>query len=255
MSRIARREKTSAQRSPLRKDRSSSRGQDLHRPLLPCPQLLISSSSPSPVKQAVSTSNADLRPARNNVTLACNECKAKKAKCDGNDSCSRCTSKGLQCLFDQSRDRRRVRGMPAENTVLREKISQYERLFNSMYMTPAKEAVRVLHILRSCSIDFQHLPDCGDGLPLDELLQLVEEVQQGVTGSPDSYHDAARSTGSLSSFNSGHLSRLNATSGSSTGNTSLSPTSPVDYHLHNSKVCPFTSKSLVFFLVDITKVY
>lgn len=255
MSRNAGREKASAQRSPLRKDRSSSRGQDLHRPLLPCPQLLISSLSQIPAKQAVQTSNADLRPVRNNVTLACNECKAKKAKCDGNDPCSRCTGKGLECLFDQNRDRRRVRGLPAENAILKEKISQYERLFNTMYMTPAKEAVRVLHILRSCSVDFQQLPDCGDGLPLDELLQLVEEVQQGVTGSPDSYHGAGRSTGSLSSFNSGHLSRLNATSGISTGNTSLSPTSPVDYHLHNSKVCPFTSESLVFFLLDSTKVY
>jgi hypothetical protein len=243
------RESSFSERSPVRTDLSpppTTQSRDLYRPLLPCPQVLNPPSGPTLAGQAASNFEKLTRSARNNVTLACNECKVKKARCDGKDPCTRCTLKGLHCLFESNRDRRRVRGTPAETLILREKISQYQRLFTIMHETSAKEAVQILHLLRSCSNDIQQSPGNASGdFPLDELLQLVEQFNQG-SGSPDSIYGMKTPTSSPNSIDIAHLSRLNMRS-SNARSLGTSSTSPIEHHLHNSTVCSFTCTPSFFF--------
>ncbi|UNI22306.1 hypothetical protein JDV02_008206 [Purpureocillium takamizusanense] len=42
-------------------------------------------------------------PRRHQVRMACQRCRRKRAKCDGEDPCERCKEAGLECLFDHSR--------------------------------------------------------------------------------------------------------------------------------------------------------
>lgn len=229
-------EDASPEASSLSIDLLSTQSRDLYRPLLPCPQVLVSSQAQTAAAAVAPSSEKSSRPPRNNITLACNECKAKKARCDGGYPCTRCTGKGVDCRFDQNGDRRRVRAAPAENLILRERISQYQRLFTIMRDTPAKDAVRILHLLRSCSNGIQQSPgNAGDDLPIDELLHLVEEPHQS-PGSPESIRGVGRSQGSLISIDSAHVSPFN-TSDSKTGSPRIPSISRLDYQLQNSTVC------------------
>jgi hypothetical protein len=237
------REQISSKSFLLPEDASSPQEQNLQRPLLPLPQVLLSSSSSSPAAAAaaapaLAASDNRVRRLRNNVSLACNECKIKKARCDGGEPCSRCTIKGLHCLFDSGRDRRRIRGIPADNLILTERISQYQRLFRIMRNTSPTDAIRTLHHLRTCSHDFQPVSDAGDDLALEELLQLVEQVQHG-SSSPESLHGAGGSPTSLRSLNKAKLAHLEAISVSKQSSSILT-SSTIDPYLQNSMVCSST---------------
>lgn len=227
-------EQTSFKSPLLPEDASSPHDQYLQRPLLPFPQVLASSSS-SPVAPVLAASDRPLRRLRNNVSLACNECKVKKARCDGSEPCSRCTLKGLNCLFDSGRDRRRIRGIPTDSLILTERISQYQRLFRIMRNSSPSDAIRTLHHIRTCSHEFQLESDSSDDLALDELLQLVEQVQQGSSGS-ESLQYAGRSPTLLHSLNEAKLANLEATR-ISTQSSSIVATSTIDPSLQNSNVC------------------
>lgn len=241
-------ERASSKSFLLPEDASSPQDHCLQRPLLPQPQILASSSSSSsPVAPALAASDRSVRRLRNNVSLACNECKLKKAKCDGSEPCSRCTVKGLHCLFDSGRDRRRIRGIPANSLILTERISQYQRLFSIMRNTSPAEAIRTLHHLRTCSHDFQPpSADSTDDRSLHKLLQLVEQGQQG-SSSPESLHSVGGSPISLRSLNKAKLAHLEAIS-FGTQPSSPPTTSTMNPSLQNSMVCASTSSHSSSFL-------
>ncbi|CAG8908856.1 unnamed protein product [Penicillium egyptiacum] len=44
---------------------------------------------------------------RQNVSVACTECREKRTKCSGAMPCAKCTAKGCQCIYDPDSDRRR----------------------------------------------------------------------------------------------------------------------------------------------------
>ncbi|KAJ5751413.1 uncharacterized protein N7511_008378 [Penicillium nucicola] len=43
---------------------------------------------------------------RQNVSLACTECRQKRTKCSGTTPCANCTAKGCQCIYGSDRRRK-----------------------------------------------------------------------------------------------------------------------------------------------------
>lgn len=146
------------------------------RPLLPRPQLLDLNSSDLVTYTDASKS---ARRQRSNVTLACNECKSKKSKCDGQQPCGRCIEKKLHCYYDHNKDRRRIRGNSAGALLLAERLSQYQRLLFILRDAPGNQAVKILHHLRSSDYDIRLDPDDDETLEntgLPALLQYAETI-------------------------------------------------------------------------------
>jgi hypothetical protein len=116
---------------------------------------------------------------RKNVALACEECKVKKRRCNGKLPCRFCMDKALCCRFRPESDRRRVRGITKTFSVMSERVSKYERLFNVLRNGASSEAIQALHYLRSSPIESQQEPDYSNDIALDKVLQLVEETNGG----------------------------------------------------------------------------
>lgn len=237
----------SATSSPLTLDEAALLNTDessTPRPLLPRPQVL---GTKSPEVTPVAESSKPARRQRSNVTLACNECKSKKSKCDGRQPCSRCIDKKLNCYYDHGKDRRRIRGSTAETLLLSERLSQHQRLLHILRSTTGGQAIQILHHLRSSQHDL-HLDLDEDDITEDNglaaLLQFAEQVSQSDGTSnpgPSGSHGGGLSISSWPSqppmF---HRSRPDGIDGGTSphGNTTLPSLDTIDpeltvYRLHS----------------------
>ncbi|KAJ6442323.1 2-deoxy-D-gluconate 3-dehydrogenase [Purpureocillium lavendulum] len=70
-------------------------------------------------------------PRRHQVRMACQRCRKKRAKCDGEDPCERCLEAGLECLFDNSR-RESKDDLRAEIERLRRTNEQSDALLDAL---------------------------------------------------------------------------------------------------------------------------
>ncbi|UNI17857.1 hypothetical protein JDV02_004171 [Purpureocillium takamizusanense] len=70
-------------------------------------------------------------PRRHQVRMACQRCRRKRAKCDGEDPCERCTETGFECTFDHSR-RESKDDLRAEIGRLRRIIERSDALLDAL---------------------------------------------------------------------------------------------------------------------------
>ncbi|KZV96088.1 hypothetical protein EXIGLDRAFT_833872 [Exidia glandulosa HHB12029] len=68
---------------------------------------------------------------RPHASQACERCKRKKSRCDGNEPCGRCRGLGVSCTFTSAPDRRRVLSK-AEVMALHARISALEAEKNAI---------------------------------------------------------------------------------------------------------------------------
>ncbi|OAQ65631.1 nitrate assimilation regulatory protein nirA [Purpureocillium lilacinum] len=73
-------------------------------------------------------------PRRHQVRMACQHCRRKRAKCDGEDPCRRCKDAGLECAFDHSR-RKSKDDLRAEIERLRRISERNEALLDALSST------------------------------------------------------------------------------------------------------------------------
>ncbi|CAI6336210.1 unnamed protein product [Periconia digitata] len=66
-------------------------------------------------KRSISNGANDSRPQKRKVTRACDICKAKKAKCSGNQPCESCANRGWDCLYQSSYSRGKPPEVPLSN--------------------------------------------------------------------------------------------------------------------------------------------
>ncbi|CDM38396.1 Zn(2)-C6 fungal-type DNA-binding domain [Penicillium roqueforti FM164] len=86
-------------------------GQNALRPLRPMVQASLSQLQTSPSSCGK----------RQNVSLACTNCRQKRTKCSGALPCANCKAKLCQCIYDPSSDRRR-KSYSIESSALRQAL-------------------------------------------------------------------------------------------------------------------------------------
>ena len=88
---------------------------------------------------------------RTHVTMACDRCKRKRAKCDGDNPCSRCVDASDTCSYEQGKKDGRKRDLWTNSRVqlLSEQLDQYHSLFNILRTASSHDAAHILYYLRS----------------------------------------------------------------------------------------------------------
>ncbi|KAL6243552.1 Gypsy retrotransposon integrase-like protein 1 [Rhinocladiella similis] len=166
-------EQTVALRSPESSSQPSCRDSAgrIQRHILPWPQRSSYASTPLPYSNDLS-----LRRYRTNVTVACDLCKVKRAKCNGKNPCSRCTSKSLACSYDQGSDGRRGRSTSNEVQGLSDKVEQYQRFFDILRTSSPTAACNILHHLRSQNDEAMDGSDLANDTNLAKVLRYAETL-------------------------------------------------------------------------------
>jgi hypothetical protein len=103
--------------------------------------------------------------------FACEECRVKKRRCNRKYPCRICLNQAVCWQFRPESDRRRER---ATFSILFEKVSKYERLFDVLRGGSSGEAIQALYCLRSSHIENQQEPDCSNDMVLDKVLRLAD---------------------------------------------------------------------------------
>jgi hypothetical protein len=160
------------------RDASSDRGhvrdsRPARRPILPRPRALsvtAESPSPSPTRRLTRTQ-------RTNVTIACDGCKIKRTRCDGQKPCSRCLEKATTCSYDQGIDRRRQRPSGCESQILAQRLDQYHRFVQLLRTTSPATAFQLLGCLRSCSEEISRQLDSTDDAALLQALRFADWME------------------------------------------------------------------------------
>ncbi|KAI1619481.1 hypothetical protein EDD37DRAFT_654662 [Exophiala viscosa] len=117
---------------------------------------------------------------RTNVTVACDQCKLKRVKCNGRNPCSRCSIKALDCTFEQGTDGRRGRNSSSELQTLLERVDSYDRFFQILRSSSSADAVRILHHMRS-----QHKDNTSDaGSTEDAALSATLRFAESLSSQP-----------------------------------------------------------------------
>ena len=117
---------------------------------------------------------------RTNVTVACDQCKLKRVKCNGRNPCSRCSTKALDCTFEQGTDGRRGRNSSSELQSLSDKVDSYERFFQILRSSSSADAVRILHHMRS-----QHKDNVSDsGSTEDAAMSATMKFAESLSSLP-----------------------------------------------------------------------
>lgn len=137
-----------------------------HIPLVPNGPIPESSASASRTRIA---QHRQLK--RTNVTVACDRCKEKRTRCDGQKPCASCLKLESNCSYGQARDGRRIRSSSAQ-----ERIEQYRKLLHLMCTAPANDAVRILFHLRSSKNNSSDTPDDVEDHGLVQALRFAESL-------------------------------------------------------------------------------
>ncbi|KAJ5762755.1 hypothetical protein N7533_001436 [Penicillium manginii] len=95
------------------------------------------------------------RPARKYTSRACEECRRRRAKCDGNrPSCSRCLDRGIRCQYSTAEDGRQP-APKAYVVMLRNRIELLERVLHSHGIDPEAS---VAQLMAEDELSNQHQP-------------------------------------------------------------------------------------------------
>lgn len=161
-----------SQRQEIAAQQHSTPGSSGHtaRQLLPRPQ------DPSADTPSSITLDRYHRRHRTNVTIACDQCKLKRVRCNGKKPCSRCSSKSLACTYEQGVDGRRGRNSSTEVQTLSERVDSYERFFQILRSSSSTDAVRILHHLRSQQKDNKSDPGSPEDAALSATLRFAESL-------------------------------------------------------------------------------
>ncbi|CAA9956667.1 Zn-C6 fungal-type DNA-binding domain protein [Pyrenophora teres f. maculata] len=132
-------------------------------PSRPLPQLLPA--PPGARKQPAT------QPKKPQVSAACNNCRARKIKCNGErPKCTQCATKDIPCVYTETESRQVKR----KYQELREKRSAYEKLFDLIKTMSEPDAIDVLRRIRAGGNVQAILNQINDGNLLMQL-SLVPE--------------------------------------------------------------------------------
>jgi len=125
---------------------------------------------------------------RSKVSTACEECKRRRRKCDGQKpSCAPCLKRGIECRYDEMGDRRRARVFTAQEfQAVNEKALRYERMLWALQNSPEEVALQLFQRLRSSrsrnpSASQSSQPSATD---IDSVMAGTSDRWSGETESP-----------------------------------------------------------------------
>lgn len=89
---------------------------------------------------------------RSGVSVACNTCRAKRVKCDGQrPQCSHCQLKELECIYTAQENETPAGALKRENNALKQKTADIAELFGLLRAMPEDQSFAVIRHIRSCN--------------------------------------------------------------------------------------------------------
>lgn len=84
------------------------------------------------------------------ITVACNSCRRKKARCDGvRPVCSRCSTEGDDCCFDSEPGESRAVAQKRKYASMQQRVGVLESVVDMLASRPEEEAFAILQRMRA----------------------------------------------------------------------------------------------------------
>ncbi|KAG9696081.1 hypothetical protein KCU76_g3988, partial [Aureobasidium melanogenum] len=117
---------------------------------------------------------------RHQIVVACNKCRTRKVKCDGQrPTCAKCADRGIECVYAAEPDAPPIIALKRKHDALQRENTQVNQLLSHLKSVTHTDALKILDFFRdgqdvSSTIEFaQTLP--APGAPAEQLLSTFRD--------------------------------------------------------------------------------
>ncbi|KAH6949622.1 hypothetical protein DER45DRAFT_606568 [Fusarium avenaceum] len=147
-----------------------------YRHLLPVPSSANNSSQSQPFDSSSTLFSSEKLPKRQRIgtQLACNECRRKKVRCDGqHPSCSRCIVAGWECRYAAHPHELQSAAIKRKYDELQERMVDYENLYDTLRTRQPEEVEEILRRIQAGGDVKSVMEDIQEG---NQLLELTSSL-------------------------------------------------------------------------------